>query len=267
MVEGFRGADKHLLRVAAAQRTGAAERQVIDHRNAPALSSAVVGGDRCGSAGTDHDRIVGLTPLREDGRSLDRRWFYAGGRKLPDYADVSKPVMSQNITPDPGDGIGRWSDAEIKQAITTGIRPDGTRLARTMPYDWYRGIAPADLNALVAFLRTVKPLKNPAIAVKLPTSRAFFLNRSMTAPETVASTGESPSRCERYRITLASVRRALRQGRGWIWCREVQSVYSRSSSRSVQPCSGRSPTSGSSAPILVRFKTGMPSSAVVTAST
>jgi len=43
-------------------------------------------------------------------------------------------------------------------------------------------------------------------------------------------------------------------------------IYFRSSSGSVQPCSGRSPRSGSSAPILVRSKTGVPSAAVVTAS-
>src|SRR5258708_3426827 len=43
-------------------------------------------------------------------------------------------------------------------------------------------------------------------------------------------------------------------------------VYSRTSSRSVQPCSRRSPTSASSAPILVRSTTSVPSSAVVTTS-
>lgn len=39
-------------------------------------------------------------------------------------------------------------------------------------------------------------------------------------------------------------------------------TYSRSSSRSVQSCPRRSPTSGSSSPILVRSETGVPSSAV-----
>jgi putative ABC transport system substrate-binding protein len=37
--------------------------------------------------------------------------------------------------------------------------PDGTHLSRTMPYEWFKGIAPADLDAIVAFLHTVKPLK------------------------------------------------------------------------------------------------------------
>jgi (2Fe-2S) ferredoxin len=29
-----------------------------------------------------------------------------------------------------------------------------------MPYPWYRQMAPADIEAIVAYLRTVKPLKN-----------------------------------------------------------------------------------------------------------
>ena len=78
---------------------------------------------------------------------------------MPDYGDVSKQVVSRNITSDPTAGIGKWSDAEIKRSITDGIRPDGRHLARTMPSHWYKGIAPADLDAIVTFLRTVKPLK------------------------------------------------------------------------------------------------------------
>jgi mono/diheme cytochrome c family protein len=102
------------------------------------------------------------TVFRQDGRSLDRRWLYAGGRELPDYGDLTKKTVGRNITSDPDHGLGKWSNDEIKRAVTSGIRPDGTRLARTMPYHWYAKIAPADLDALVAFLRTVKPLKTPS---------------------------------------------------------------------------------------------------------
>lgn len=105
------------------------------------------------------------TVPRADGKSLDRTRFYAGGREMVDYGDVTKNTVSRNITSDPDDGLGKWSDADIKRAITTGIRPDGTRLARTMPYEWYARIAPADLNDIVAFLRTLKPLKTPQSAV------------------------------------------------------------------------------------------------------
>jgi len=80
---------------------------------------------------------------------------------MVDFGDVTKKTMSRNITSDPDDGLGKWSDDDIKRAIATGIRPDGTRLTHTMPYEWYSKVALADLNAVVAFLRTLKPLKTP----------------------------------------------------------------------------------------------------------
>ena len=35
-------------------------------------------------------------------------------------------VRGANITPDKETGIGNWSDADMKRAITTGTRPNGT---------------------------------------------------------------------------------------------------------------------------------------------
>jgi mono/diheme cytochrome c family protein len=100
------------------------------------------------------------TPLREGGQQLDRRRAFTGGRQLHAYGQPGVLVPSRNITPDPEEGIGRWSDAEIKRATVVGIRPDGTHLSPAMPYPWYRQMAPADIEAIVAYLRTVKPLKN-----------------------------------------------------------------------------------------------------------
>jgi mono/diheme cytochrome c family protein len=100
------------------------------------------------------------TPLREGGQQLDRKRAFAGGRQLHPYGQPGIVVMSRNISPDPDDGIGKWSDAEIKRATIAGIRPDGTRLSPVMPYPWYKNMAPADLDAMVAYLRTVAPQKN-----------------------------------------------------------------------------------------------------------
>jgi hypothetical protein len=69
------------------------------------------------------------------------------------------PSVSRNITSDPEEGIGKWSDNEIKQAITKAIRPDGTKLAGPMPYDWYAKMTPGDLDAIVAFMHRIKPIK------------------------------------------------------------------------------------------------------------
>jgi mono/diheme cytochrome c family protein len=60
-----------------------------------------------------------------------------------------------NITPT---ALGKWSDQQIKAAITTGVRPDGARLHPPMAFGYYKGMRPADLDAIVAYLRTLKPL-------------------------------------------------------------------------------------------------------------
>ena len=59
-----------------------------------------------------------------------------------------------NITPT---GLGKWSDDDIKKAITTGVRPDGVRLKPPMAYGYYKNISAEDLNAIVAYLRTLPP--------------------------------------------------------------------------------------------------------------
>jgi mono/diheme cytochrome c family protein len=63
--------------------------------------------------------------------------------------------LSRNITQHKEKGIGAWSDAEIKRAITQGIRRDGSRLKPPMGYDWYARMNDEDLSAIVAYLRTV----------------------------------------------------------------------------------------------------------------
>jgi mono/diheme cytochrome c family protein len=93
-----------------------------------------------------------------DGKPIDMNLGFAGGRQFGSIGQIA-PSVSRNITPDPEQGIGKWSDDDIKQAITKAIRPDGTKLAGPMPYDWYANITPADLDAIVAFLRTIKPMK------------------------------------------------------------------------------------------------------------
>ena len=69
-------------------------------------------------------------------------------------------IFSANITPDPETGIGKWSDADIIKAITQATRPDGARLNPPMAYDYYATMTQEDLEALVAYLRIIPPVKN-----------------------------------------------------------------------------------------------------------
>ena len=69
-------------------------------------------------------------------------------------------VRGANITPDKETGIGNWSDADMKRAITTGTRPNGTPLAPIMPYGFYKVFTASDLDAVVAYVRSVAPVSN-----------------------------------------------------------------------------------------------------------
>ena len=68
--------------------------------------------------------------------------------------------VSANITPDKETGIGGWTDQQIKDAITKGVRPDGTKLIQLMPFDAYAKMTPADLDSIVAYLHSIKPVSH-----------------------------------------------------------------------------------------------------------
>jgi mono/diheme cytochrome c family protein len=82
----------------------------------------------------------------------------AGGFQFPGPWGVS---VSANITPHPEDGIAGYSDAELKRLISIGLRPDGSRLMPPMGIAYYRHISDADLGAIIAYLRALKPVPSP----------------------------------------------------------------------------------------------------------
>lgn len=69
-------------------------------------------------------------------------------------------VRTANITQDKETGIGNWSDEDIKKALTKGIRPDGRHLSPPMPFPWFEHMTEQDIDAVVAYVRTIPPAKN-----------------------------------------------------------------------------------------------------------
>jgi mono/diheme cytochrome c family protein len=66
-----------------------------------------------------------------------------------------------NLTSDKATGLGNWTDEDIKRVVTKGILRDGSRLLPyPMDYGSYSTLTPDDLNAIVAYLRTVPPVSN-----------------------------------------------------------------------------------------------------------
>ena len=97
---------------------------------------------------------------RGPGGTLDTTKRHAGGPQVWETAQYK--VRPSNITPDKETGIGDWTAEQIKAAIRDGKRPSGEQLSPQMPYGFYKIFAPADLDAVVAYL-----LAQPAVARKV----------------------------------------------------------------------------------------------------
>jgi mono/diheme cytochrome c family protein len=78
-----------------------------------------------------------------------------------------------NLTPDRETGLGAWSDGALVRALREGINREGRLIFPVMPYEWYHGMSDADALALVAYLRSVPPVRNavprpqPSFATKV----------------------------------------------------------------------------------------------------
>jgi mono/diheme cytochrome c family protein len=114
------------------------------------------------------------TPRDGDGKPI-------AGKALSGGLTFNTPAFvatAPNITPDKETGIGSWTDAEIKRALVEGSRPDhgrlaGVQLAAIMPANFYKALLPDDLDAVIAYLRSVKPIRNevPDPVYKVPVRR------------------------------------------------------------------------------------------------
>ena len=93
--------------------------------------------------------------------------------KIADF--IPGVLYGKNITPDNETGIGTWTDDEILRAVTQGIRKNGDTLFPLMPYANFNRMAKDDLLSIIAYLRTLKPIKNkiPDRQLMIPISMAY----------------------------------------------------------------------------------------------
>jgi len=114
------------------------------------------------------------TPNVANGETI----FYAGGcsscHAVPEQPDRTRlggglairspfgTFYAPNISPDPADGIGRWSEADFVNAVTKGISPQGAQYFPAFPYTSYAHVKIEDVRDLFAFLKTL-----PAVSGKV----------------------------------------------------------------------------------------------------
>ncbi len=99
-----------------------------------------------------------------------------------------------NITPDPETGIGTWTDGEKVRAIREGIDKSGQALFPMMPYEHFRYMAEEDIESLVAYLNTLKPVRNLVKRTELP---LFIKVMIKGAPQPVEEPVKRPDRSNR----------------------------------------------------------------------
>jgi mono/diheme cytochrome c family protein len=82
---------------------------------------------------------------------------FAGGLRLNTPFGY---MLSPNITPDPVNGIGAWSADDFYRAVHDGVNRRGKDMYPVMPYDFYTKVTREDVDAIFAYLKTVKPASN-----------------------------------------------------------------------------------------------------------
>jgi mono/diheme cytochrome c family protein len=87
-----------------------------------------------------------------------------GGESFGDPDTALRTLYSKNITPA---AIGHWSDGELIRAFTEGVTKDGEPLFPLMPYPRYARLSRDDVESIVAYIRTLKPIEYTAPAREL----------------------------------------------------------------------------------------------------
>jgi mono/diheme cytochrome c family protein len=83
-----------------------------------------------------------------------------GGDKFDHSMGFPGTFYAKNITSDKETGIGAWTDGEIYRALTTGVSKDGDPLFPMMPYMAYSKMSNQDIHSIIAYIRTLEPIKN-----------------------------------------------------------------------------------------------------------
>ena len=125
------------------------------------------------------------SPVDDEKRMLPGLRLAGGLRfRIEPYGDF----VTGNLTSDKATGLGNWTDDEIKRMITKGIRRNGMRML-PYPMDWasFSTLKPDDLNAIVAYLRTLPPVSN-----KVPAPEWKFLPAQLWGKFKLLILGDDP---------------------------------------------------------------------------
>jgi cytochrome c553 len=108
------------------------------------------------------------------GKCVDCHDSDLGGKVFMDAGPLGV-VVATNLTTGRGGVASRYSDGQLERAIRHGIGLDGRALA-IMPSDAFSAMSDADLEALIAYLRTLPPVDRTVPATNVRAlGRALYL--------------------------------------------------------------------------------------------
>jgi mono/diheme cytochrome c family protein len=92
-----------------------------------------------------------------------------GGERFGPELGFPGEFYAANITPA---GVARYSDGELERVITTGVTKEGRAIFPVMPYPRYADLCQADVDALIAYVRSLAPIENtpPQAVLDFPMS-------------------------------------------------------------------------------------------------
>ncbi len=96
-----------------------------------------------------------------------------GGEKFDRDMGFPGTIYAPNITPS---NLGEWTDGQIFRAITTGVDKDGNALFPVMPYHHYGQMDKEDIYSIIAYIRTLSPIKNNIAERELDFPLNFLVN-------------------------------------------------------------------------------------------
>lgn len=84
-----------------------------------------------------------------------------GGEVFDQKFGFPGKYVARNITPA---GISSYTDGELFRVITTGVDKKGNALFPVMPYHYYGRMDEEDIKSIIAYIRTLAPIKNDVAA-------------------------------------------------------------------------------------------------------
>lgn len=127
------------------------------------------------------------------------------GVEFPPELGLPGRIVSANLTSDPETGLGNWTDGEILRALREGVSRDGRALFNFMPYDHYASMSDEDAYALIAYIRTLPPVRRERPLPDLPFPLNFLVNdfpKPLEGP-VPAPTKEDKVKYGEYLVNLA----------------------------------------------------------------